>query len=149
MFDINAIINQAIKQAVEGVFINLRTAQDMQTQALEQMQIRLNDMTQRLEMLSASVPAVDQGDTQQLVREMAEEVVTEERFMRKLIGLMDFDDVVSNALDNIDLADKFDIEDAVKDALEDINLLDSVEDDAFTDAVKEALGEITFSLDIK
>ena len=178
MFDINAVINAAITQAVDSHVRGLVAAQDLQTQALEQMQVRLNDMAQRLEMLSASVHGQvgqqlnadlaqqldnaewfwdrvskfvvsEESGLRHAFEDMAEESVVDERFMRKLIRLLDFDNVVSDALDNIDLADKFDIKDAVNDALEDINLLDSVEDEDFSDKVKEVLGELTFSLDIK
>lgn len=178
MFDINAVINAAITQAVDSHVRGLVAAQDLQTQALEQMQVRLNDMAQRLEMLSASVHGQvgqqlnadlaqqldnakwfwdrvskfvvsEESGLRRAFEDMAEESVVDERFMRKLIRLLDFDSVVSDALDNIDLADKFDIKDAVNDALEDIKLLDSVEDEEFSDKVKEVLGELTFSLDIK
>ena len=178
MIDFNAIISTAITQAVDSHVRGLLAAQDLQTQALEQMRVRVNDMAQRLEMLSASVhgqvgqqlnadlaqqlgnadwfwdrvkkfAVSDESGLRRAFDDMAEEVVTDERFMRKLIRLLDFDNVVSDALDNIDLADKFDVEDAVKDALEDINLLDSVEDEDFSNKVKEVLGELTFSLDIK
>lgn len=178
MFDLNAIISTAITQAVDSHVRGLLAVQDAQTQELERMQIRLNEMTQRVEMLSASLHGQvgqqlnadlaqqldnapwfwnrvskfvlrEESGLRRAFEDMAEEAVTDERFMRKLIGLMDFDDVVSDALDNIDLADKFDVKDAVNDALEDMNFLDSVEDEDFSNKVKEVLGELTFSLDIK
>lgn len=178
MFDLNAIISTAITQAVDSHVRGLLAVQDAQTQELQRMQIRLNEMTQRVEMLSASLhgqvgqqlnadlaqqldnadwfwdrvkkfAVSDESGLRRAFDDMAEEVVTDERFMRKLIRLLDFDNVVSDALDNIDLADKFDIKDAVNDALEDIDLLDSVDEEDFSGKVKEVLGELTFSLEIK
>lgn len=165
MFDLNAVFNTAIAQAVDSHVRGLVAAQDLQTQALEQMQIRLNDMTQRLESLSASLNGqlgqqVNQDllqqldkaewfwgriadfvseDLRKLVEEVAEEAVTDDVFMRKLTRLLNFDDVVSNALDNIDMADKLDLKGAVENALDDIDLVDSLDEDALVDKLQELL----------
>lgn len=188
MFDLNAIISAAITQAVDSHMRGLVAAQDIQTQELQRMQIRLNELTQRVEMLSAGLHGQvgqqlnadlaqqldnaewfwarvsefvvsDESGLRRAFEEMAEESVTDERFMRKLIRLLDFDDVVSNALDNIDLADKFDVEAAVDSALDEMDLMDYIEEDKLAekitetvnnkDWIKDAVRELSFNISVE
>lgn len=152
MIDINALINSAIEEVVEARLSSVRTV--LAEQAV--LQARLNDMTQRIENLSASFNS-QLGRDLHNVDEAIEALSTKEWFWAKVANFIDghlnrqisqnwVQELVEESVNgNSDfakrLARQIDFSDLVESALEDLDLSDKLDLKA---AIESELDDIDF-----